>query len=173
VAQKKATELDALSSQAWRYPARLYTEIGDYASADAALGRAIDLEPTSVFALTILGRLRLAQGRAQEALDVFRNIDDVVFRRTGVAMVEHTLGHAKRLQQALDEVIANYAQTAAYQIAEVYAWRGEKDKAFEWLERAYQQQDGGLSRVKGDALLKSLRNDPRFNALLRKMNLPE
>jgi adenylate cyclase len=172
VAQKKATELDALSSQAWRYLARLYTEIGDYASADAALGRAIELEPTSEFALTILGRLRLAQGRAQEALDVFRNIDNGVFRRTGVAMVEHTLGHAKGSQQALDDVIAKYDR-AAYQIAEVYAWRGEKDKAFEWLERAYQQQDGGLSRVKGDALLKSLRNDPRFNALLRKMNLPE
>jgi TolB-like protein/Tfp pilus assembly protein PilF len=173
VAQKKATELDALSSQAWRYLARLYTEIGDYASADAALGRALELEPTSEFALTILGRLRLAQGRAQDALNVFRNIDDVVFSLTGVAMVEHTLGHAKESQQALDEVIAKYAHTAAYQIAEVYAWRREKDKAFEWLERAYQEQDGGLSRVKGDALLKSLRNDPRFNALLRKMNLPE
>ena len=173
VAQKKATELDALSSQDWRYLARLYTEIGDYASADAALGRAIELEPTSVFALTILGRLRLAEGRAQEALDVFRNIDDFVFSRTGVAMVEHTLGHAKASQQALDAVIAKYALMAAYQIAEVYAWRGEKDKAFEWLERAYQHQDGGLSRVKGDALLKSLRNDPRFNKLLRKMNLPE
>ena len=173
VAQRKATELDALSSQDWRYLARLYTEIGDYASADAALGRAIELEPTSVFALTILGRLRLAEGRAQEALDVFRNIDDFVFSRTGVAMVEHTLGHAKASQQALDAVIAKYALMAAYQIAEVYAWRGEKDKAFEWLERAYQHQDGGLSRVKGDALLKSLRNDPRFNTLLRKMNLPE
>jgi adenylate cyclase len=173
VAQKQATELDALSSQDWRYLARLYTETGDYASADAALGRAIELEPTSVFALTILGRLRLAEGRAQDALDVFRNIDDFVFSRTGVAMVEHTLGHAKASQQALDAVIAKYALMAAYQIAEVYAWRGEKDKAFEWLERAYQQQDGGLSRVKGDALLKSLRNDPRFNTLLRKMNLPE
>jgi TolB-like protein len=173
VAQKKATELDALSSQAWRYLARLYTEIGDYASADAALGRAIELEPTAEFALTILGRLRLAQGRAQEALDVFRNLDSPVFGRTGVAMAEHTLGHAKGSQQALDDVIAKYAQMAAYQIAEVYGWRGEKDKAFEWLERAYQQQDGGLSRVKGDALLKSLRNDPRFNTLLRKMNLPE
>jgi serine/threonine-protein kinase len=115
----------------------------------------------------------LVQGRAQEALDVFRNIDNEVFRRTGVAMAEHTLGHAKGSQAALDEVIAKHAKRGAYQIAEIYAWRGEKDKAFEWLERAYQQQDGGLSRVKGDALLKSLRNDPRFNALLRKMNLPE
>jgi TolB-like protein/Tfp pilus assembly protein PilF len=172
-AQKNATELDSLSSQAWRYLARLYTETGDYVSADAALGRALELEPTSVFALTILGRLRLAQGRAQEALDVFRNMDDLVFSPIGVAMAEHTLGHAKESQKALDEVIATHGQVAGYQIAEVYAWRGEKDKAFEWLERAYQHQDGGLSRVKGDALLKSLRNDPRFNALLRKMNLPE
>lgn len=43
----------------------------------------------------------------------------------------------------------------------------------ESLERAYKQRDGGLSSIKADPLLKSLRGDPRFNALLRKMNLPE
>jgi serine/threonine-protein kinase len=75
-------------------------------------------------------------------------------------------------QQALDELIAKDAQYAAYQIAEVFAWRGEKDQAFEWLERAYRQRDGGLSSIKGDPLLKSLRADPRFNALLRKLKLP-
>lgn len=57
--------------------------------------------------------------------------------------------------------------------AEAFAWRGEKDRAFEWLERAYRQRDGGLGRVKIDPLLISLRRDPRFGALLRKMNLPE
>jgi serine/threonine protein kinase len=69
-------------------------------------------------------------------------------RLSGTAMAEHSLNHAKESQQALDSLIAKDAQEAAYQIAEVYAWRGEKDKAFEWLERAYQQRDSGLSEIK-------------------------
>ena len=54
-----------------------------------------------------------------------------------------------------------------------YTRRGEADKAFEWLERAYQQRDGGLSSIKYDALMVSLLGDPRYHALLRKMNLPD
>jgi len=64
-------------------------------------------------------------------------------------------------------------ESAAYQIAEACAWRGVKDKAFEWLKVAYQQRDGGLGRVKVDRLLVSLHGDPRYGAFLRKMNLPE
>ncbi len=64
-------------------------------------------------------------------------------------------------------------QSAAYQIAEAYAWQGDKDKAFEWLERAYRQQDGGLTAIKYDPLLDNLRSDPRYHALLRKLNLPD
>jgi hypothetical protein len=88
------------------------------------------------------------------------------------AMAEHTLGHPKESQQALDVVLAKYSRGAAYEIAEVYGWRGETDTAFEWLERPYQQKDGGLTSLRNDQLLKSLHSDPRFNALLRKMKLP-
>ena len=77
-------------------------------------------------------------------------------------MAEHTLGHVQESQHALDELIAKDALDSAHQIAEAYAWRGEKDKAFEWLERAYQQRDGGLTEVKFDPLLASLRGDPRY-----------
>ena len=60
-----------------------------------------------------------------------------------------------------------------YQIAEVYAFRGEADKAFEWLGRAYDERDPGLPpHLKGDPLLKNIRHDPRYNALLEKMRLP-
>ena len=76
-----------------------------------------------------------------------------------------------RSQQALDELIGKHAADSAYQVAEIYAWRGEKDKAFEWLERAYQQRDGGLCEMKVDPLLASLHGDPRFKAVLHKMNL--
>ncbi|HEY2534350.1 MAG TPA: TIR domain-containing protein [Xanthobacteraceae bacterium] len=172
-AQKKAAELDPLSSLPLENLGYVYAASGDYAAAAAALGRAIEIEPTAVFALNNLATLRLLQGRAQEALEVFRKIDFDVFRLLGTAMAEHTLKSPKASQQALDEVIAKDAQDAAYQIAEVFAWRGESTKAFEWLERAYSQRDAGLVTVKADPLLKSLHADPRFDALLRKLKLPE
>jgi hypothetical protein len=95
------------------------------------------------------------------------------FRLTGLAVVEHTLGHEKESQRALAELIAKHAGEAATKVAQAYAWRGERDKAFEWLERAYQQQDAGLTGIKIDPLPASLRSDPRYKAFLRKMNLPE
>jgi len=91
----------------------------------------------------------------------------------GRAMAEHSLGHAAASQQALDEHIAKYSQGAAYQVAEVYAWRGEKDKAFAWLDRAVAQHDGGLSFFKSDPLIASLRGDPRYGVMLRTLKLPE
>ena len=56
--------------------------------------------------------------------------------------------------------------------AQVYAWRGESDRAFHWLDRAYAQGDGGLIVLKMDPMLRGLRADPRFASFLKKMNLP-
>ena len=74
---------------------------------------------------------------------------------------------------ALDELKRDWSRTFAYQIAEIHAWRGERDQAFEWLDRAYAQRDGGLVYLTNDRLLASLHADSRFGALLRKMKLPE
>jgi hypothetical protein len=88
-------------------------------------------------------------------------------------MAEHTLGHAKESQQALDRLIAKHAQDKPADIAHLYAWLGEKDQAFDWLGRAYGQHDTSLAEIKADPLLNSLLGDPRYTAFLRKMNLPE
>ena len=172
-ALNRATELDPLSSGLWQSLGVNYMEMGNYPAADAALVRAIEIEPTSLYALNNLATLRLLQGKAQAALEAFRKLDSEALRLPGIAMAEHALGHAKDSQQALEELIAKHAQEAAYQIAQALAWRDEKDQAFEWLARAYEQRDGGLSFTKTDPLLKSLRDDPRFKALLRKLKLPE
>ena len=60
----------------------------------------------------------------------------------------------------------------AFQIAEMHAFRGESDRAFEWLERAYAQRDSGLSEMKGNPKLKNLERDPCYAAFLKKMRLP-
>jgi serine/threonine-protein kinase len=168
-AARKATELDPLSPWAWTsLAARLITS-QQFARADEALRRLIEILPEADFPLSWLGILRLYEGNAKEALVTFQSLSEERLRLFGVALAEHTLGHAKESQQALDQLIAEGAP--AYAVAEIYAWRGEKDKAFEWLDRAYQRHTG--SDLRHDPLVTSLHGDPRFAALLRKMNLPE
>ena len=74
---------------------------------------------------------------------------------------------------ALAALKEKYAGDSAYQIAEVHAFRGEVDLAFEWLDRAYKQRDGGITEIKSDRLMRGLVGDPRYKAFLRKLKLPE
>jgi serine/threonine-protein kinase len=85
-------------------------------------------------------------------------------------MAHYDLGDTKESEQQLARLIAKYAFGAAYQIAEVYAWRGDKDHAFAWLERARVQHDAGMSYVKVDPLLRKIKGDSRYSALLQKAN---
>jgi hypothetical protein len=78
-----------------------------------------------------------------------------------LALAYFALGQKSESDRALAELISTYKQTAAFQIAEVYASRGDVGAAFTWLERAYSQRDGGLTCVKGDPLLASLKDDQR------------
>jgi TolB-like protein/DNA-binding winged helix-turn-helix (wHTH) protein/Tfp pilus assembly protein PilF len=169
---QKGIEQDPLDASTWTGLVDALVASRNYPAAYDAVHRALAIRPTDNSSNFQLACLQLFDGKARDALATFQSNSFAIFRDTGVAMAEHTLGDAKSSQQALDRVIATAAGDAAYQIAEIYAWRGEKDKAFEWLERAYRQQDGGLTGIKIDLLLASLRSDPRYVAMLRKLNLP-
>ncbi len=169
----RATETDPLSAIAWSNLGQYLTFNRDYPPAHEALRRCLEVNPESSFGRHHVAILWLLEGNAAEALATASKIGNEAFRLTDGAMAEHSLGHGKESEQALDELIAKHAPDSAYQVAEALAWRGENDKAFEWLERAYQQRDGGLTEVKVDLLLNRLRGDPRFKAVLKKMNLPE
>jgi tetratricopeptide (TPR) repeat protein len=168
---KQATELDPLSARAWRDLGYAYLVNGPAAAARDAYGRARDVHPESSYAPFSFGREALLAGRPSEALQSFRLVARDTMRLVGVALAEQALGHDNQSQQALDELIAKGSDNFAYQIAEVYARRGDQDRAFTWLERAYQQRDPGLTRVKVDPLLTSLHSDARFGALLVKIHL--
>jgi TolB-like protein/predicted Zn-dependent protease len=168
---KQATELDPLSARAWRKLAYCYLVNGQTAASHAAYRRALDLHPDSSFARYAAAKEMLMEGRASEALEASRQVAFEGYRLTGIALAEHTLGHDRQSQQALDELIAKAAAQAAYQIAEIYAWRGDLDQAFAWLDRAYQQRDPGLTDIKIDPPFAALHRDARFGALLARMHL--
>jgi hypothetical protein len=86
-------------------------------------------------------------------------------------MTYFALGRKSDSDAALDQLVGNKVFHDSMDIAEVYAFRGELDDAFEWLDRAYSEKVPNLRYVKGDPLFKKLENDPRYTALLKKMNL--
>jgi TolB-like protein/Tfp pilus assembly protein PilF len=171
-AAKNAIDTDPLSNAAWGNLGVYYNGIGQYAAARKALERALEINPDSVYARWNLGLTELLEGHSEQALTTFPVSSATAFHQAGIAMAQHSLGHAAESQEALDILVAKLSQGWAYQIAEVYAWRGQRDQAFEWLQRAYTQHDGGLIQIKYDRLLTSLRSDARYAALLRQINLP-
>ena len=171
-ASRKAIDLDPLSASAWNNLGSTYlSDRSQFRQAREALEHALAINPESSFANFNLAMLELLEGHLQTALALSLRSGEV-WREAGSAVCEYSLGHAAQSQRALDELIARYAHESAYQVAEVYSWRGEKDKAFEWLDRAYEQRDGGLSQIKADLLVESLRSDARFAAMVRKLGLP-
>ncbi|MGO9717435.1 MAG: TIR domain-containing protein [Steroidobacteraceae bacterium] len=168
---RKTLERDPLADGSWAGLGLALAALHDYAAAYDAIDRALAAN-SNMYGKYTLAWLQLLDGKTSEALSMYQTIDFEPFRDTGVAMAEHTLGDAKASQAALDALIASSAESDAYQIAEVYAWRGEKDLAFEWLERAYRQQDGGLTEIKIDPYFASLHSDPRYAAFLKKLNFP-
>jgi TolB-like protein len=163
--------LDPLSVPAWRRLAALLIDSGQFAEARVAARRVAEASPAGD-PRHIAGFVDLFDGRPQQAL-ADSQVQSSPNYLMLTAMANHTLGHATESQRALDELIRRGANTLAYQIGDVYAWRGEPDKAFEWLDRALRQHDGGLTYIKNDRSLASLRNDPRYHALLRELKLPE
>lgn len=87
-------------------------------------------------------------------------------------LAEQQLGNVEKSQQALDAFLAAGGDQWAYVMAELLAGRGDKDRAFEWLERARPQRDPKLKMIKVDPYLRVLRDDPRYPAFLSKLNLP-
>ena len=144
---------------------------GNYPAARSALDRALAINPNDFASHLALAQLDLLEGRFKEAQTGYQEHGGEAGRRMGDAMIEHALGHERESQQALKELIAKHAKDMAYQVGDVYAWLGDKDKAFDWLDRAYQQRDSGLNGVAYDPLLAHLHDDPRYQALLQKLQL--
>ncbi|HEY2941871.1 MAG TPA: hypothetical protein VGN09_05515 [Vicinamibacteria bacterium] len=115
----------------------------------------------------------MLRGKPQEALVEIQKEPEEIWRLYGLAITQHAVKDHKKGDEALAGLIRKHQGGAAYQIAEAYAFRGETDRAFEWLERAYAQRDGGLLNLKVSPFLAGLRPDPRYAALLKRMRLPK
>jgi adenylate cyclase len=143
------------------------------ADAEAEFRRALEISPTFLWAHWALGTVLLAAGRLEAALLQMQQAGLEGGGDAGLAIVYHAMGRSRESDAALVRATRAYEERWAYGIAEAHAYRGEIDQAFTWLDRAFQQKDVALYRVKGNPLIRNLEIDARYHAFLRKMRLPE
>jgi serine/threonine-protein kinase len=169
---RHAVELDPLSVIAQGNLARVLLFAGKLDEADAAARKAAELQPASASSHRWQVVVAVLRGDRETALREAQLEPDEGYRRFELALAQQLQGDRQAADAALADLIANGRDQLPYQIAEVYAVRGEKDKAFEWLQIAFDDHDTGTLALLVDPLLRGLRDDPRYKSLLTKLGLP-
>jgi tetratricopeptide (TPR) repeat protein len=135
--------------------------------------REAELNPLAPNSYGGVGLTYLLQGKFEEAAAAAQKDTADWARFLVVSCARWGQKKIPESEAALAELIARVSETGAYQIAEAYAYRNDKNKAFEWLERAHRQRDAGLPGLRADTLLKNLHDDPRWDGFLRKVGLAD
>jgi tetratricopeptide (TPR) repeat protein len=170
---ERAMVRDPVNLRAHRYLAAACYEAGQLDRAAERYRQALALSPGYISGNFHLSRVLLAQGETESALATIEQEAHPAFKLTGLALVHHALGNTTASDAAVASLEAEWAEEAAYQIAVVHAYRHEIDVAFDWLARAVEQNDPGVSSMRGDPMLATLHDDPRWQALLARVGLSD
>jgi TolB-like protein len=166
---QQAIERDPLAYQARASLARLLFVQGKLDEADASARKAAELQPTAAGNHRWQVSVAIQHGDGEAALREAELEPDERYRRFELALAYFARRDRLAADAALAELIAR--DVMGYQIAEVYAWRGETDKAFEWLQVSLNNHDTGLLSLLID-LMRGLQLDSRYNSLLAIVGLP-
>ena len=173
---KRARELDPLSPILGVNLAIVYIRKGDLDSAMAEAIRLRDLEPNFPLSHAPLGKVYIKQRKYPEAIAAFEA--DVAIDRTAFALSD--LGYAYAIADRREEALAilreleekyQKRESLGQYVALVHLGFGDLDQAFAWLEKDYQARSGLLDYLITDPLFDSIRGDPRYADLLRRMGL--
>jgi serine/threonine-protein kinase len=140
---RKAIEMDPDFFRAHLFLGRAYEQKGMYKEALAAYERAIELEAKRGETVVMLGHLHAVSGNRTEATSILEELREL-YRGNKIS---------------------------AYDLAVIYAGLGENEQAFEFLRKSYEERTGGLLLLKSEPIFESLRSDPRYGELLRRMGL--
>jgi tetratricopeptide (TPR) repeat protein len=170
---RRALEQDPLSAAAYHNLALVLDAAHRFDEAEAAYRNALELAPGRIVTRAYLSLTMLARSRGDDAVAEAEREPYALFRLWAVAIVHHALGHAAEAEAALRQLIDRFADVGAYQIAEVCAARADADSAFEWLEKAFAQNDPGLTEILCGPLFRPLHQDPRWSAWVKRIGFEE
>ena len=170
--EQKALALDGLNLSYLSVLASGQMALRDYAAAEQTVNRMTEIDPHSEQTAGTLSILRLLQGRYAESLAECPKISDDRTRLSCMAHAQHSLGHGAEADQALSDLLKTGTGGNLTNLASVYAGFADADQAFAWFDKAVAARESNVSLILGDRTLDGLHMDPRWTALLKKMNLP-
>ena len=175
---RRAIGVDPLNAISYRHLAMSVFSAGNVKEAIHLMHQALELAPDGVASRHVLGIMLSAQGRFDEALAETMLEKAEWARLTGVSIVRWqksvargTAADKTESDKALATMVKKHGNHSAVQISHLYAIRGDADSTFEWLERAYQQRDAGLTYSNALPLFDPIKSDPRWVAFVKKMGL--
>ena len=169
---ERSLALDPVNLLARRYYGRALFESGRLDEAETQLRQVLALNPMQPGAHYDLGRILLMKGATDAAVAEFEAEQSPSWRAYGLPLGYFAQHRVAETQAAVADVL-RHSKGSEFQVAETYAYMGNSDQAIKWLDLAYVNRDPGLIWTHGDPLLKNLVGDPRYQALMRKLKLPE
>lgn len=170
---RRARELDPLSLIISTDVAKVYLLSGRYDDAVAQFKRALELDPEFGVAHGLLALTYSKQGRHEEALRELRGIRDLESDPMHLSYLVYVYGQAGMRDEAgralrrLSDLSRQTYVIPQWRVL-AYAGLGDKDEAFKWLDRSFDEHDQGKLTVKVSPVLDNLRSDPRFSAVMRR-----
>jgi TolB-like protein/Tfp pilus assembly protein PilF len=171
-AARRAVALDPLNFHVHRTVGIVFILTRQYADAIGALRSAVALQPDYLKNYVLLGQAQYSLGDFQAARSSCeRGLPDQGAQGC-LAIVYRKLGREADAEAMVQRVRVSLDDTGAYDLACIYAQRGEIPQALQWLETAMRHRDPDLFQLKVDPDLDPLRGDPRFQAIERELNFP-
>jgi serine/threonine protein kinase/tetratricopeptide (TPR) repeat protein len=171
---RRAQQLEPLSPGRTTSVALMYTTLGKYDLAMQEARSALEIDPNYADAFLAIGNALLAEHKAKEAIAEFSLAPKMGNRmQSGIASAEAALGHRDGALGIVRSLVAESKQhyIGPEAIAAVYVALGDRDRAFEWLEKAYQARSAYMVLLRSDRRWDSVRADPRFAVLLKKVGV--
>ncbi len=166
--------VDPLNPYTQQHLGQMLFAAGNFADAQSALQKSIAINAKFDGNHYYLGRMLIVRGEIEAALKEIQLEVAPDAKDAGLAMIYHALHRKGDSDAALARLIRQAGDTWPYSVATVYAYRGEGNKAFQWLEKGLATRDSDqLEGIRGDPEFAALREDARYKTLLHKMNLPE
>ncbi|HZF14637.1 MAG TPA: tetratricopeptide repeat protein [Steroidobacteraceae bacterium] len=169
---KRALEHDPVNLLARRYYGRTLFQAGRLDEAERQLRQVLTMNDAQPGVHYEIGRILLVRGEADAAVKEFEAEKSPAWKEFGLPLGYFAQHRAPETNAAVAALLRE-TTGSEFQVAETYAYMGNPDKAFEWLDAAIVGRDPGLAWLSDDPLLKGLVGDPRYPALLRKLRMPQ
>lgn len=166
-------ELDPVQKAHYFYLGLYYWMLGELAKAEESLDHLLVFYPDVNGVNGMMGNVQLSLGHPQKALDYIEKDSGPFWNLYRKSMAVYAMGNIPEADMLLKQLITNWGDKTWPNIADVYAYRGEKDNAFKWLELALENKDSSLLEILNYPAMQNLWGDPRWNEFINKLPLPD